>query len=82
MTGGTIMGSTTAASGRGSASHETLRSLKGEGGHFFSKVFLPALGTAYGFRGLKDQGLKIMAAILAEIFKNRHNQTLLYFVLP
>jgi hypothetical protein len=82
MTGGTIMRSTTAAPRRGAGSHETVRSLKGKGGHFFLKIFLPALGTANRFRSFKDQGLEIMAAVPAEIFENGHNGILLVFLLP
>ena len=77
MTTGTIVRGTTAAPGRRGRTYKTIAALKGKGGHFTLQVFLFALGTTNRFRRPDDQGFKIMAAVLTNIFVNGHRENLL-----
>jgi hypothetical protein len=73
MTGGAIMGGTTAAIRRTTCADKPIRSFEGKGGHFFLKILFFTLGAADGFGGPEDNGFKILPAIQAGIFINGHN---------
>jgi hypothetical protein len=77
MASGTVMRRTTAATGRTAGSDETIGSLEGKLGHLFFQVFFFTLRAANGFSGFKNNGLKILTAVQAGIFKNWHIKNLL-----
>jgi hypothetical protein len=72
VAGGTIMGGTTATAGRAAGSDEPIRPFEGKSRHFFLKILFFTLGARDGFSGPKDDGFKILTAIQAGIFKDRH----------